>query len=446
MIADPVRWAWAMVAVVVWLAITAWVVWRARSSRGEPGATGQILIAVASQTGFGDELAGMMRQQLSAAGQPVRVASLADLEAADLTSARNVLFIASTTGEGDAPDSAARFVRRVLTSAGDLSAVSYGLLALGDRSYRDFCGFGRALDDALRQRGARALFEAIEVDNGDTNALRAWQAAVGSAVGSEITADWTTPAHQPWRLVERQLMNPGSPGQAAWHLAFEPLKLGADWQAGDIAEVIGPDGPDGPVQREYSIASLPQDGQVALLVRRHVRQDGTPGLLSGWLTGELSVGETLPMRLRRNPAFHAPAPPTPLILIGNGTGIAGLRAHLKARAASRGGGDVWLMFGERTSAHDAFYDDDLRGWLKSGMLTRLDRTFSRDPGDGRYVQAVIAAEADEVRGWVARGAAVYVCGSLDGMATGVHAALEAALGTEALRDLIETGRYRRDVY
>jgi sulfite reductase (NADPH) flavoprotein alpha-component len=47
---------------------------------------------------------------------------------------------------------------------------------------------------------------------------------------------------------------------------------------------------------------------------------------------------------------------------------------------------------------------------------------------------------------VQEGAVVYVCGSLDGMAAGVDAALEHILGDAALDDLIAEGRYRRDVY
>ena len=54
--------------------------------------------------------------------------------------------------------------------------------------------------------------------------------------------------------------------------------------------------------------------------------------------------------------------------------------------------------------------------------------------------------ADDLRDWVARGAAIYVCGSREGMAPGVHAALEAALGAGRLVELTEAGRYRRDVY
>jgi len=48
--------------------------------------------------------------------------------------------------------------------------------------------------------------------------------------------------------------------------------------------------------------------------------------------------------------------------------------------------------------------------------------------------------------WVADGAALYVCGSLEGMAGGVHAVLSDLLGAETLDELSATRRYCRDVY
>ncbi|MNN88955.1 sulfite reductase [compost metagenome] len=51
-----------------------------------------------------------------------------------------------------------------------------------------------------------------------------------------------------------------------------------------------------------------------------------------------------------------------------------------------------------------------------------------------------------MRAWVDAGAAIYVCGSLQGMAGGVDAALQDILGDERLQALQDTGRYRRDVY
>jgi sulfite reductase (NADPH) flavoprotein alpha-component len=449
---DPVHWITAAVAVVVWLIVCAAVAVagirarRADRARVEafgvdPGAT---LIAWASQTGFAEELALMTARALTDAGQAARVVSFADLDIAMLTAAKRALFVVATTGEGDAPDNAGRVVRRMLDRDAALPDLTYGLLALGDRSYKDYCGFGHAVDGWLRRSGATPLFDVVEVDDADSEAIRHWQHQLNAVTGSNAEPDWTPPSYDRWTLVERRLLNPGSPGGEAFHLAFEPVDHAPDWSAGDIAEVGVPskDPDDRPAAREYSIASLPSDKRLELLIRLMRHPDGTPGLASGWLTGQAGVGDEIAMRVRINRGFHGPLAATPMILIGNGTGLAGLRAHLKARTP----GDAWLMFGERTSAHDAFHDAELKAWLASGVLTRLDRTFSRDAGDGRYVQAVIAEQADAVRTWIDRGAAIYVCGSLEGMAAGVHAALEAALGADRLIELAEAGRYRRDVY
>jgi sulfite reductase (NADPH) flavoprotein alpha-component len=62
------------------------------------------------------------------------------------------------------------------------------------------------------------------------------------------------------------------------------------------------------------------------------------------------------------------------------------------------------------------------------------------------VQHRVIEHAQRLREWVAEGAAIYVCGSLEGMASGVDAALAEVLGSDELARLADAGRYRRDVY
>src|SRR5690606_41515480 len=83
--------------------------------------------------------------------------------------------------------------------------------------------------------------------------------------------------------------------------------------------------------RDYTIASLPAEGCLRLLVREHHPPSGQTGLGSGWLCHGLEAGQAAHISLRSNPSFHAPEAERPLILIGNGTGLAGLRAHLQQR-------------------------------------------------------------------------------------------------------------------
>jgi sulfite reductase (NADPH) flavoprotein alpha-component len=455
---DPVHWAAAGAATLAWLVLTgAAVASVVRSKRADRARSqtltaqagqGATLVAFASQTGMAEDLARMTAKALTDAGEAASVVSFADLDLAMMQAARRALFVVATTGEGDAPDNAARVVRQVMGQAARLPDLSYAMLALGDTSYLDYCGFAHAVDGWLKHAGARPLFDVIEVDDGDADAIRQWQHQLNALTGANAPVDWTPVAYTPWQLHSRTLINPGSPGGEAWRLRLSPLGALPAWVAGDIAEIGVPKPEGGPslASRDYSIASLPSEGGLELLIRLMSHPDGRPGLASGWLTQTVPVGGEVFVRLRTNSGFHGPSPETPLILIGNGTGIAGLRAHLVGRTAAGQRGEAWLMFGERSREHDAFFDDDLQAWLADGRLTRLDRTFSRDAGDGRYVQALIDAHADEIRAWVDRGAALYVCGSLEGMASGVHAALERVLTSDTLIDLSETGRYRRDIY
>lgn len=441
------RFALAGGLVLAWTAFT--VACARRGIRKDTGATGGVLVVHASQTGFATELADRTAEALRAGGLTVDVRGMDELTPDVLEATPRALFVASTTGEGDAPDAATAFDGNLMKTPAALHGLAYGVLALGDRDYDDFCAFGRRLDGWLRASGAAPLFDRVDVDNGDEGSLRHWQHHVAHLAGLPGMSDWARPAYQAWRLVERRLLNPGSAGGPCYHLALvpdDPTHLA--WEAGDIAEV-GPRRARGDAatlpHREYSIASLPDDGALHLVVRQMRGTDGEMGIGSGWLTERAALGDVVDLRVRRNAGFHVPEDARPLLLVGNGTGIAGLRALLKARIA-RGHHRNWLVFGERHAAIDRLHVDELERWHTEGTVERLDLVWSRESRGARYVQDRLRAARDEVRRFVEQGAGVYVCGSLAGMAPGVDAALREALGDVAVNDLAVTGRYRRDVY
>ncbi|MFC3550184.1 sulfite reductase subunit alpha [Lysobacter cavernae] len=506
------RWIAAGAVVLAYAGFCGWLLARARRqaqvSAASPSDADAVVLAWASQTGFAQQLAEHTAQSLRDAGTPVQVLPLDQVTVAMLRERHRVLFIVSTTGEGDPPDHVLGFTRGVLGQAASLDGLRYAVLALGDRSYDRFCAFGRRLDQWLHHHGAQPLFDRIEVDAGDAGALRHWQHHLGQLAGHLDLPDWSVPAYRPWRLQARQWLNPGSAGGPAYHLALTPDEAAdLDWQAGDLVEIgprhaqtdivhwLGQSGLDGTTEvivaderlslaallarsrlpdpaavhartpqavadslqalphREYSIASLPADGSLQLLVRQMRHPDGRLGSGSGWLTAHAAPGERIDLRIRRNPSFHPPSDDRPLILIGNGTGLAGLRALLKARIGA-GHYRNWLLFGERNAAHDFHYHDEIEAWLHDGRLQRLDLAFSRDqdcgPGNHvqpkTYVQDRLRGQLDRLRDWLADGAAVYVCGSLEGMAPGVDAVLREAVGLDTLEAMATDGRYRRDVY
>lgn len=506
-VASPRAGSWILATVValafVGLCVATWLdarAGRAASDVRDAAGDDAMLLAWASQTGFGQQLAEHTAKALLDAGTPVRVLPLHRVDAGVLRAHRRALFIASTTGEGDPPDHALGFTRHVLGQPMTLAGLEYAVLALGDRAYDRFCGFGRRLDQWLHHSGAQPMFDRIDVDAGDAGALRHWQHRLGQLAGHTALADWSAPRYRPWRLQERRWLNPGSVGGPAYHVALLPMDAGdLDWQAGDIAE-IGPrhassevaswllaanhDGAaivehDGETlelatllqqsrlpapatvqghsaqavanmletlpHREYSIASVPQDGALHLLVRQMRHPDGRLGSGSGWLTAHADVGATIDLRVRRNVAFHGPKDDRPMILVGNGSGLAGLRAHLKARALA-GHHRNWLVFGERQREHDFHHRDEIEAWFRQGHLHHLDLAFSRDGAQRVYVQDMLREHSERLREWIADGAAVYVCGSLEGMAPAVDAVLRETVGLDALEAMAADGRYCRDVY
>lgn len=490
------RWLAAGLSLLVLAGLWAWALWR----RSVPPATADAadfrqgyLLLWASQTGFARQLAEHTAQALAAAGQAAHCLPLDAASLALLPQCRRALFIASTTGEGDPPDHALDTLAALETTA--LGMLEYAVLALGDSYYQQFCAFGRQLDAALAGQGARPLFARVEVDAGDATALRQWQQQLMQLAGTDV-AGWEAPDYQTWQLLARQHVNPGSPGGAVHHLTLRHADAARmQWQPGDIAEVLpgnsdtalarwlaeaGLDGealvdgaplvahlrharlppvgdavPDAAAlvaalqplpQRDYSIASIPAEHSLQLLVREMRDAGGEPGLGSGWLCLHTEVGGTVRLRIRPNPGFHPAAASQPLILIGNGTGIAGLRAHLAWRASQPQAAPVWLLFGERRAASDAHFADDLARWRQAGVLAELDAVFSREGGTQRYVQDALRAQGERLRQWVEAGAVVLVCGSREGMAPAVDAVIAEVLG-EAGRDALRAqGRYRRDVY
>ena len=418
---------------------------RRGEAQGAVGAGVPVLVAYASQTGFGEQVARQTVDLLHTAGVPSRLMALSMVTADDLAAAERALFIVSTCGEGDPPDNAALFVRRVMTEARSLPNLHHGVLALGDKEYRHFCGFGRALDEWLGTTGASPLFERIEVDNASEAAMAEWHHRLSPLAGTSDLPDWQAPDWEPWRLLVREHLNPGSAGGPTFHLELAPANgEAAGWQSGDLVQVRAPGDPSRP--REYSIASIAADGRVHLLVRQERHADGSPGVASGWLTEGVEVGGSIDLRLRPHANFQLGDNATrPLILVGNGTGLAGLRGHLRARAAA-GAARCWLVFGERQAAHDTYYRDEIEGWLASGVLARADLVFSRDTPRKVYVQDRLREAAADVKAWLDDGAAVYVCGSLQGMAGGVDAALTEIVGADGVARLMDDGRYRRDVY
>ena len=143
-------------------------------------------------------------------------------------------------------------------------------------------------------------------------------------------------------------------------------------------------------------------------------------------------------------------------MVGPGTGIAPFRAFLQEREATGAAGKSWLFFGDRKSATDFLYEEEIKSWLGKGVLHRLSTAFSRDQAEKIYVQHRMMENAAEVWNWLEEGAYFYVCGDASRMAKDVDDALHRIVvqaggkseqqAADYVEEMKKSKRYRKDVY
>ena len=163
----------------------------------------------ASQTGNGEEIARELGKEAERAGLAVEVQSLSALRPPVLKKLEHAAFVISTHGEGDPPDDALDLFEYLASPrAARLEQLRFRVLALGDRSYSQFCAAGRKLENLLLAQGAGTFAERIECDIDFQSAATAWTTEV-VRYGQQNLAPEESPT-------------PASPLSVASHLSVVP--------------------------------------------------------------------------------------------------------------------------------------------------------------------------------------------------------------------------------
>jgi sulfite reductase (NADPH) flavoprotein alpha-component len=433
-----------------------WRKWRASHAPALERSNGKrLLVGFASQTGQALQLAQQAAHTLAQAGVSSQVLPLNAITPAHLCEYSQALYVVSTYGEGEAPDNASQFLRQHLHVLADsaLEHMQFGVFALGDSRYEHFCGFGHKLQQALSAKGARAWFDPLELDRQAPAKEQLWYEYLThlgvkrSTSSAEISEGW-----QQWTLISREQLNPASPGAPLYRLKLKPTEQHRlHWRAGDVVEVAVGNSPD-TAPRSYTIASLPCHGFIELVVRQRwsTGTHASPklGLASGWLTEQAALGTALTVRTLASPA-PALDVHKPWILIGAGSGIAGVIAQLHTRNQASHCDGCWVIFGERDPQADQPFAEEIAQWQAQGLISRLDKTFSQSackPNESSYVQDIVHSAADMMRAWIDGGAQIYLCGSRSGLGISVHEALVNLVGELKLTQMHSQGHYWRDVY
>jgi MioC protein len=138
-----------------------------------------VTILVGTMTGTAEMVAQEAQTALEAQGHAASFRMMDDLDSSVFSGGGTFMICTSTYGQGDVPDNAQNLLASLEADRPDLSAVNYGVIALGDLTYKDtFCEGGIRFDNLLSELGARRIGEILKHD------------ASSGTLPEEIAAQW----------------------------------------------------------------------------------------------------------------------------------------------------------------------------------------------------------------------------------------------------------------
>ncbi|EKO3479842.1 assimilatory sulfite reductase (NADPH) flavoprotein subunit [Vibrio fluvialis] len=217
---------------------------------------GKLTIIFASQTGNAKGVAEALEQDAQAAGIAVQLFDASDYKGKDLAKETHVIVVASTNGEGEAPDNALALHEFLQSKkAPKLPNLQYGVIGLGDSSYEFFCQTGKDFDTFLEKLGAKRFIDRVDCDVDYDAPAAEWRAkalaSVKEALASsqaevvQLPVGQATTSHSQYNkqnpytatLLTSQKITGRDSGKDVRHIEIDLADSGLTYQPGDALGV-----------------------------------------------------------------------------------------------------------------------------------------------------------------------------------------------------------------
>lgn len=177
----------------------------------------KVLISFATETGNSEGIANDLAALFDQNKIPFELKNLSQMRARHLTKYDYIIMISSTHGDGDPPEPITAFYSALMNAdAPRLANAHYAVLALGDSTYPDFCGAGKALDDRLSALGATRLIFRQDCDLDYQDVAKKWSEELVRVLATKIAPSTSkTKASQPAAASKKTELNKNNPAQAS---------------------------------------------------------------------------------------------------------------------------------------------------------------------------------------------------------------------------------------
>ena len=249
-------------------------------------------ILYGTQTGNAEGLAMDAAATAKAQGLQAVVQGLDDVSIEAFAAMRRVIITIATYGEGEMPDNAGLFWESIYSSEmPKLPDMQFGVLALGDSGYDDFCQAGKLLDVRLEQLGAQRLVDRLDCDVDFEDVAEEWinktipLANDGQAVApadkptpAVVKSIWNRKNPYPATLAVNYLLSGELSGKEIRHYEFDLEDSGLVYETGDALNVM-------PVNDDKLVAKILE----RLLVSGDIILEGQEKSLTELLTFQYEI-------------------------------------------------------------------------------------------------------------------------------------------------------------
>ena len=167
----------------------------------------------------------------------------------ELAEMEDVLIVVSTYGEGEMPFNAEMFWDEIEAAPPVLEGLQYGVLALGDTAYEQFCQAGKDIDAMLEQCGATRRVDRVDCDLNYEKDADAWidRAIPMAGDGAAVTVDagpeveervWSRTNPFPAKITENRLLNGEGSSKEMRHIVLSIEGSGMTYEAGDSLAIV----------------------------------------------------------------------------------------------------------------------------------------------------------------------------------------------------------------